>query len=260
MTAEVASEPWLPSWTRTLNEAEALTLLDLARPGAGVTEWKAGGHEGLPQGSLPRRRELVGIVLSDLLDVREGVIEDSSFLRAFRTGSPHRRRCLLLGRYLARRALVAPALAAVVRPALVRSEVALAPAGSAEITPVEWDRWLRSVLRPGIPSEAYKKTRSTLQSALASAGCVTLEGNRSRTTRATRGDPDAVAWAWTLADEIGRGGGECDEAWASQHSFAALLFAPRADAAASMIEAGIAAGLLRRSFLAGRARLLVGGG
>ncbi|GDX78548.1 hypothetical protein LBMAG42_03590 [Deltaproteobacteria bacterium] len=251
-------QSWLPSWTRTLNEPEALTLLELAVPGRPLAEWIVEGHAAIPQGSLARRRELVGIVRDELLDWQDGAVKNTAFLQLFHGGSASRRRGLVRARLLSQRPLILPALTTLVRPALLRSEAPLAPADAGLIPASEWDRWLRSVLRPGLPEEAFKKTRSTLHTALAMAGCITIIGQKTRLTRATRGAPDSVALAWALADQLRRGAGECDEAWAVAHSFPALLFAPRAGEAGQAVEVGIAHGILRRSFLAGRARLLAG--
>ena len=60
-----------PSWTRTFNEVEAFTLLDVARPGTTLSARSAEGHDRLPQGSLARRPELLKNVREDLLD-RDG--------------------------------------------------------------------------------------------------------------------------------------------------------------------------------------------
>src|SRR5690606_16514151 len=88
---------FLTSWTRTLNEEDALTLLDSAHPGARVEEWVELGHQLLPQASLARRRELIRIVREELLDTRDGVIDASAWLRLLQGGSPHRRLGLLYG-------------------------------------------------------------------------------------------------------------------------------------------------------------------
>lgn len=250
--------PPLTSWTRTLNEAEAFTLLDHARPGMPLDQWAREGHDLLPQASLARRRELIRIVREDLLDHDGAAIVDSAFGRLFRAGSPHRRRGLLYGRVLARRPLVAPALAALVAPALARADAPLA-APDADLIPArEWDDWLYGVLRPGIPPEAFKKTRSTLQTALADAGVLVITGATTRTTRVRHGEPDGVAWAWVLAAELASGTPETTDAEAARDSFAARLFGTRPEYAASCIDAGITEGVLRRSYLAGSARLLVG--
>jgi hypothetical protein len=247
----------LPSWTRTLNEAEALTLLDLARPGLPLDQWAAEGHQRLPQASLPRRRELLRMVRDDLLDHDGQVIQESAYRQLLTAGSPHRRRTLLYGRLLARRPLIAPALDALVAPALARADAPLADADAAVIPAAAWDGWLRGVLRPGIPDEAFQKTRSTLQTALAGAGVIALSGARARVTRAQHAEPDGVGWAWVLAAQLAPGD-ELSDAEAIRSSFAARLFGTRPEYAAACIDAGIAEGLLRRSYLAGRPRLLLG--
>lgn len=258
-TPEPAAErSWLPSWTRTLNESEAFTLLDHARPGVSLDQWAREGHDLLPQASLARRRELIRIVREDLLDHDGTTIAESAFGRLFRAGSPHRRRGLLYGRLLARRPLVRPALEALVAPAFARMDAPLAPPDADRIPAQDWDEWLRGVLRPGIPDEAFKKTRSTLQTALADAGTVTISGSTARTIRAQHGEPDALAWAWVLAAELAASTQETDDGTAVRDSFAARLFGTRPEYAASCVEAGIAEGLLRRSYLAGSPRLLVG--
>ena len=258
MSAPQTEAASLPSWTRTLNEPEAGTLLDAAVPGGSVDAWAALTDGLLPQASVPRRRELIRIVREDLLDHEAGVIEDTAFLRIFRAGTAHRRKGLLWGRLLSRRPLVEPALEALVLPALRAFDTPLAPHEADVIPAQSWDSWLYSVLRPGIPSEAFKKTRSTLQTALASAGVLQFEANRARTTHVIHAEPDPLAWSWIVADELGRAGGENDEAWALRDSFAARLFGTRPEYGMACIEAGIGAGLLRRSYLAGVPRLLVG--
>lgn len=253
-----AEPTWLTSWTRTLNEPEAGILLDAAVPGDQVDAWAARGEEVLPQASRDRRRELLRIVRDELLDLADGRIVDTAFLRLFRGGSPHRRKGLLWGRLLARRPLVEPALHALIVPALAASDVPLAPLDSDRIDAAAWDTWLRSILRPGIPPEALRKTRTTLQGGLAAVGVLQIEGNAIRITRVTHAEPDPLAWAWTLADELARGGGETDEARALRDSFAARLFGTRREYGMACLEAGISAGLLRRSYLAGIPRLLLG--
>ena len=81
----------LTSWTRTLNEEDALALLDSAHPGTEVAAWEELGDGLLPQASPIRRRELVRMVREELLDHHEGVIVDSAWLHLLKDGSPHRR-------------------------------------------------------------------------------------------------------------------------------------------------------------------------
>lgn len=247
---------WLTSWTRTLNEGDALDLLAAAAPGTTVVAWESDAERELPQASRPRRREMIRIVREELLDHEDARITDSPFLRLFHGGSPHRRLDLLYGRLLARRPLVPVALDRLVHPALVAADAPLAPANSDQIRPETWDSFLRDVLRPGIPDEAFKKTRSTLQTALSRVGVLEITGNTTRTTRVRHGDPDPLAFAWTVSAEMARNGmTEAPETWARSSSFAARLFAPRPEVAEVCIDLGVREGLLVRGYLAGSARL-----
>lgn len=247
----------LTSWTRTLNEDDALTLIDAAHPGTPVDEWAALGDRILPQGGPARRRELIRIVRDELLDSRDGVLVSSAWLRLFQEGSPHRRRGLLYGRLWQNRPLVLRALEELVHPALERASRPLAPHDADLLEADAWDRFLRSCLRPDVPREAFVKTRSTLQGALRDVGVVEITGHRERTLRVHHGRPDPLAFAWVVARELASRGEE-SETWALHVSFAARLFAPKADYAATCVDEGVSAGLLRRGHLMGQSRLHLG--
>ncbi len=241
----------LTSWTRTLNEDDACTLLDNAEPGTALADWEELGHRILPQAGLKRRQELVRIVRSDLLDHADGVVSDSAFLRLFRDGSPHRRRTLFQGRLLRHRPLVSAALDELVHPAVAEADRPLAREDAATIPGPAWDAFLLRLLRPGIPDEALKKTRSTLQGALRDAGCLEIVGSAAgRTTLVRHGRPDPVGFAWVLAHELVESGqSEASASWGLHRSFAARLFATEPGYAATCIEAGVQAELLRRDHL-----------
>ncbi len=256
MTTVAGSEA-LTSWTRTLNQEDALTLIDGAHPGTSIQEWAALADRILPQGSPARRRELIRIVKDELLDLRDGVIVGSAWLRLFQDGSPHRRLGLLFGRLWRSRPLVLRAMEGLVRPALDVIDRPLAPLDADVIEAEAWDRFLRSTLRPDVPHEAFVKTRSTLQGALRDVGVLAITGHRGRTLRVQHGRPEPVAFAWVVANEL-LARGEESEAWALHASFAARLFAPKADYASICLDAGAAAGLLRRGYLMGQSRLQLG--
>jgi hypothetical protein len=247
----------LTSWTRTLNEEDALTLLDAAHPGTSVEAWAELGDRLLPQASPARRRELLRIVREELLDSREGTIVGSAWLRLFQEGSPHRRLGLLYGRLWHGRPLVLRAMEELVHPALERADRPLAPRDADRIDAEAWDRFLRAALRADVPHEAFVKTRSTVQGALRDVGVLEVSGTRERTTRVRRGRPDPLAFAWVVAREL-LGRGEVSEGWAGRASFAARLFAPRADYAATCLDAGIEAGLLARGHLMGQSQIQLG--
>jgi hypothetical protein len=175
-------------------------------------------------------------------------------LRLFQDGNPHRRLGLLYGRLWRNRPLVRRALDELVHPALEQADRPLAPHDADLIAPEAWDGFVRQSLRPDVPAEAFAKTRSTVQGALRAVGILEITGNQLRTCRVRRGRPDPLAFAWVVAREL-LDRHEESEPWAVRDSFAARLFAPRADYAATCIDAGVAAGLLRRGQLMAQARL-----
>ena len=144
--------PRLTSWTRTLNEEDAMVLLDGARPGMALAQWKELGHGMLPQAGRGRRGETIRIVRNELLDHDGDAIVGTAFLHLFQDGSPHRRRGLLYGRLLYGRPLAHRALDQLVLPAIARADEPLAPHDAAWIPPEAWHAFhdgsqARSVLR-----------------------------------------------------------------------------------------------------------------
>jgi hypothetical protein len=247
----------LTSWTRTLNEDDALTLLDNAYDGTTIEDWTELADRLLPQAGAPRRRELIRMVRDELLDVRDGAIVASAWLRLFQDGNPHRRLGLLYGRLWRNRPIVLRALDELVHPALERADRPLPPHDADLIEPEVWDRFVRAALRPDVPQEAFAKTRSTVQSALRAVGILDISGNQGRICRVRRGRPDPLAFAWVVAREL-LDRGEQSEPWAMREAFAARLFAPRVDYAATCLDAGVTAGLLRRGHLMAQTRLYAG--
>ncbi len=246
----------VPTWTRTLNEEDAVALLDLAQAGMSLEAWQEQGHAVLPQPSLPRRREQLRLVREELLDHDGQQILDSRFLRLFHGGSPHRRRTLFLGRLLRNRPVVQLALEQLVHPALARAETPLAPSDADLISAAEWDELLRRHLPLDTGEPAFAKTRSTLQRALADVGVLEISGNTTRTTRVCRGRPEPLAFSWLIAHELRCAGRrETIEAWALHQAFPARLFAPTREYAAVCVDAGVSEGILQRGYLAGEPRL-----
>lgn len=246
----------VPTWTRTLNEEDAIALLDLAQAGMSLEAWQEQGHAVLPQPSLPRRREQLRLVREELLDHDGQQILDSRFLRLFHGGSPHRRRTLFLGRLLRNRPVVHLALEHLVHPALARAETPLADEDADLISAADWDDLLYHHLPPDTGEPAFAKTRSTLQRALADVGVLELSGNTTRTTRVCRGRPEPLAYAWLIAHELrSTGRSEALEVWALHHAFPARLFAPLPEYAAVCLDEGVREGILRRGYLAGEPRL-----
>ena len=220
-----------------------------------MADW-ASSATGSAAGEPERRRELLRIVREELLDSRGGVIVDSAWLRLLQQGSPHRRLGLLYGRLWQSRPLVLRSLEALVHPALELADRPLAPHDADLIDGQAWDRFLLSVLRPGVPHEAFVKTRSTVQGALRDVGVLEIAGGRDRSIRVRRGRPDPLAYSWVLARQLAELG-EQAEGWALRDAFAARLFAPRPDYAPSA-STPVTAGSLRRGHLMAQSRLQVG--
>ena len=246
----------LTSWTRTLNEDDAQTLLDLAQPELNLDEWRELGHRLLPQANVYRRNDHLRLVCAHLMDHDGTSVLPSRHLELFQQGSPHLRSTLLWGRYFWHQPLIHCALAQLVGPALACADRPLAPHDAALIPPEAWDRALATWLRPETPDVARRKTLTTLQRALALTGVLAVETHPTRTTTAQHGRPDPLGFAWLLAYELHvQGLTEVDETWALHESFAARLFATDVSYAAACVRAGIEAGLLRQGHLMGRSRL-----
>lgn len=246
----------LKSWTRTLNEEDALLLLELALVEPRLEAWQEDAHDKLPQASRARRRETIRIVERELLDLEDGQIRPSAYLRLFNEGRPGRRHDLLYGRLLFPNPWIRAALAELVLPQLSQTEEPLAPRDSDLIPADAWDDLLERHLKDGTGAESVKKTRSTVQRNLASLNVLTVSGTTTRETRVRRAEPDALAFGWLLAHElVVQGRSEASLAWALSESAASRMFATPRTYAERCVDAGIAAGLLRRGFLAGSARI-----
>ncbi len=246
----------LGSWTRTLNEDDAVLLLENSRPGTSRADWLAHGDDILPQASRPRRRETLKIVCERLIDWDHDAIVESRFLLLFQDGHAHRRRTLLYGRLLATETWILRALGQLVHPQLAHADQPLAPV-DVDLLPAEvWNDFIRRQLSAEIPAEAFKKTRSTLQRNLAALGVLRVEGNTTRTTRVQHGEPDPIGFGWLLAHEMRHTGRtEAAQTWARTDALPTRLFAARPHYADACIDAAVDAGLLRRGYLAGMARL-----
>ena len=246
----------LTSWTRTLNEEDAERLLDAASPGLSLDAWTDAAHQLLPQPGRDRRTELVRLVREQLLDLADDHIADSAFLRLFHDGSPGRRAALLHGRRLLDNPWIERALADLVYPALAAADEPLAPRDADLVPDPAWDTFVAAHVRPGTGPEATRKTRSEVMRNLARLGVLDVTGNTTREARARHGQPDGVAFSWLLAHELVRSSrAEADLRWAVHHARAPRLYATTAAYAQRCIDEGVAAGLLRRGFLAGQPRL-----
>lgn len=248
---------FLSSWVRTLDqEDDALSLLLDTRPGQSLTQWEHHAHENLLQSSRACRTSTLRIVRECLLDLRDGLIQPSTWLRLFHEGNPLRRRNLLYGRLHAHQPWILRAVDQLVLPRLRSVDEPLAPHDADLVTPDAWDAFLATNLLPktGIPST--KKTRSIVRQNLANLGILTISNDMSRQTRVRHSEPDPMAFGWLLAFELTSSArSEAPESWAIAESIPARIFATRPAYATYCVEAAVGAGLLTRGFLAGSSRL-----
>ncbi len=242
----------LTSWTRVLSEEAALPLLALAEPGLPLATWEERAHAELPHAKRDTRRDLIRTVLP-LVDHDGTFISDSAFLRLFHAGSPARRRQLVWGRYLLGQPWMKPLLDELLQPRVSASEEPLAPLDADHVTPADWDALLDRHLDSDTPPEARAKTRRVLIMVLDRVGVLDGEEPDHRVHRAR---PDSLAFAWLVGHELDRSGrAELGLGEAVRDSFAARLFAADPVYARTCLDAGVAAGLLRRGALAGSPRL-----
>lgn len=262
----------LGSWTRTLNEEDAVALLLATTAGQGLAEWEAHGHEILPQASRARRLETLRLVRESLLDLDGERIASSRWLRLFQDGSPGRRLNLLYGRLHARRPWILRAVAELILPRLADADQPLAPYDTDLITGEAWADFFARNLTESTPGQAAKKTRWVVQRNLANLGVVALDGadleqdanglkarrpaGAARDMRVRHTEPDPLAFGWLLGHELRTDGrAEAPASWAVTEAIAARIFATRRAYAEHCVEAAVGAGLLARGYLAGMPRL-----
>lgn len=256
-----AASERLGSWTRTLNEDDAITVVLDAQPGQRLADWEARAHDVLPQANRARRVETIRLVRDQLLDLHADRIAPSTWLRLFQEGSPARRLGLLYGRLHARRPWILRAADELILPHLARADEPLAPHDADLIAPDEWTDFVARHRLERTRPESVKKTRTVIQRNLARLGVleITAEGARgardddddaapealitARHTRTCHGEPDPVAFGWVLWHELTTlGRSEAPETWALSDAVAARIFAPRRPYAQRCVEAAIDAG------------------
>ena len=218
---------FLGSWVRTLDQEEdAIALLRDTTPGQTVTDWQTRAHERLLQSSRACRGSTIRFVRESLLDIRDGVILPSAWLRLFHDGSPLRRQNLLYGHLHAHAPWILRAVDQLILPHLDRTDEPLAAHDANLITSAEWAAFFAENLVPTTGEASTKKTRSIVRQNLANLGILTIAPNTSRETRVRHSEPDPLAFAWLLWHELVTSGRtEAPEMWASTFSIAARIFA-----------------------------------
>ena len=257
-----AGLPRLGSWTRTMNEAEGMQLLDLAEDGLRVADWAAIAHDELPFPKADRRNDHIRLVRRTLLDLDadeadpDARIVASPYLLAFQSGNGRRRRDLLWGRFALDRPWCLRAMQALVLPALAEADEPLA-ARDADLVPAPaWDAFVdQNVLPTG--DVARRKTVTEIHRLLDRLGSLQkVGGNTHYETRARHARPDPLAFAHLVVLQMRRDARtEAPETWFLHQSEPALLFAVSEAESRRAIELGVEHGLFARSTLAGVPRL-----
>lgn len=256
MTVVDAAVP-LRSWTRNVPPDEALTLLDLARPGDPVSAWDEAAIAALEPHDPGYRRTLVRLVGRIFLDVdlaegvtdpAAGVIADSPYLRLVQEGPEQRRADLVAIRY---------ALAHVWPLQAARGPV---PAGldAGEVAIAEWDAFVDRWIEPDTSAASRRKTRSTVIGALVALGVVERQAASTAPTVVRRGRPDPLAFGWAVREQLE---GELRDAapveWVAHHSDAALLYAAEPEYARACLRAAVGRKLLVSADIDGQAGVAV---
>lgn len=230
----------LRSWTRNVPAEEALALLDLAVAGQPLEAWEAAAASALDHEDPSYRRTLARLVGRMFLDVEEGVILDSTFLRLIKDGPDRRRSDLLAVRYAL--AHVWPLEAA---RRLVRRRMRDERARDVEIA--DWDEFVDELIEPDASPGSRRKTRSTVIGALVSLGVAERSAAATGPVRLREGRPDPLAFGWGVVEQLsGELGGGRPLSWVTTESDAALLFGVTADYGEACLRAAVARGMLVR--------------
>lgn len=239
-----------PVWTQTTSFSDLAAVLDATRVGTPWSEWRTAMHAALPQAGLLRRKDILEFCRRHALEGRASVAP-TRFLDLFQAGTPHRRRTLVLGRVAWGIPLVRQAVD-FLEPWRRRLGEPLLPEDSLVIPPSAWSEWIRSVTAKDPTTETVRRSLGNTISHLGACGSLALQGIRPRTTRIQRAEPDPLAIAWLLANELRQTArSEASELELVRNSFAARLFCMSELAVAAALEEGVHAGLLSRSYLLG---------
>lgn len=254
--------PRLGSWTRTMNEAEGMQLLDLAEDGLRVSDWASIAHDELPFAKADRRNDHIRLVRRTLLDLDadesdpDARIRATPYLEAFQSGNGRRRRDLFWGRFALHRPWTLRAMAALVLPALADADEPLAARNADLISDTTWNAFVDDNIQP-TGDVARRKTVTEIHRLLAHLGSLEkVGGNTDYDTRARHARPDPLAFAHLVVLQMRRDARtEASEGWFLSQSEPARLFAVSEAEARRAIELGVDRGLFARSTLAGAPRL-----
>jgi hypothetical protein len=169
----------------------------------------------------------------------------------FQEGSPHRKRTLVHAR-VAYRIPIVRAAVDFLDPWRRRLGQPLVPDESLQIPLAAWIGWATNLTGKASESRTLRESVSNTVTHLAACGCLQVKGIRPRIARVQRAEPDRLAAAWLIAYELrATGQSEASESSIVRDSFAARLFCLPDQTVIGVLEAGVTAGLLSRSYLMG---------
>ena len=234
----------LKSWVRTLNEVEGMLLLDVARPGMKLEQWRREADGALTQSEGSYRTLLIKMVERILLDTDGDKIVDSPYLRAFQSGWPELRAQLFLVRY----GLAHPWTALAAHEILVPARAAEPPEGEdAPLVEVAvWDEFVARHIDPAIGESSRKKTRSTLVGLFKKLGCLEATGSGRAPLKVHTIRPAPLVYGWAVGEQLKHDPTPRTIRWASRSSNAAALFGGTPELGRRCVEAGIRAGMIAR--------------
>ncbi|MEL6347886.1 MAG: hypothetical protein AAFV53_32570 [Myxococcota bacterium] len=240
----------LKSWVRTLPEPEAMTLLDLARPGVRLELWRQEADATLTQEDASYRTLLIKMVERMMLDHDGERILDSRYLWHFQNGWPAQRMDLFLARYGLAHPWTALAGRELLLPALSTAEARDAPEDAGFIELSDVDAFVARHIDPNIGESSRKKTRSTIVGLFRKIGNLEQNGSSRDPLQVRRTQPTPLAFGWVVAQQLRQTPDqEVTEQWAASHSKAMALFTPTDSYAERCVEAAVTAGLLKRPLL-----------
>ena len=253
--------PRLGSWTRTMNEAEGMQLLDLAEDGMALVDSTDIAHDELPFPHAERRNDHIRLVRRTLLDLDgdesdpDTRIVGSPYLDAFKSGTGRRRADLFWARFALHRPWPLRAMQVLVLPILETADQPLAPRDADLVTTEAWDRFVDDNIGP-TGDVARRKTVTEIQRLLTHLGSLQRDGGPRGETRARHARPDPLAFAHLVQLQLRRDGRtEASEDWFRHKSEPALLFAAPEATTGRAVDLGVEHGLFVTSTLAGIPRL-----
>lgn len=226
---------------------DVLAMVKLAEPGMREVDWR---HEAARASRFPlasQRNEQLRIATL-IVRPSNGRIEDALFLEDIRNETRVACRDMIYGRYLCAHAIAVELARELFVPRVRHPEL------GTKLDVVEIDEFLASTL-PAISLASRRRTRSAAVTEFVRAGV--LRGSwRSGLSVVGAASLHPKAFAHLLIDDL-RVRGDATDAWIATESTPTVVFALQPDRVHLLLDEIVELGLVRRSYLAGRPRVLL---